>query len=88
MKVNIDTSEFKEGNKPEKAGWYMVIMRSEDPEPSHSIIQAWYNESSVNKWYVGGGYMSRRSEVLKFQNNIIGYFEMSVKVDYGIQANG
>lgn len=61
---------------PKKAKWYLVAVRSNDREEYYNVFQAWFNPDSPNDWYIGGGYVSNKSEPFQQKDRIRAYREM------------
>ena len=61
---------------PEKAGWYLVAVRTNDISEYYYVLQLWFNPMSVQKWWTGGGYVSDKSEPYRFSGQVRAYSEL------------
>jgi len=51
-------SQWKEGNKPKEAGWYLVKYLSNDKPPKQLFDKLWFNPDATPSWWYQTGYRS------------------------------
>lgn len=61
---------------PNEAGWYLVAARSNEDEETYFVHEVWFNPMSIDKFYVGAGSLSGRSEPYYLRDHVRAYAQL------------